>query len=84
LQPIYVVKLVLMKMFKKITLFVITIVLLVAMPTLLMAQPVDLCPNPADPDCPIDSGTVFLIIAVIGIAVVKASSYNNMSKKAMV
>jgi hypothetical protein len=84
LQPIYVVKLVLMKMFKKITLFVITIVLFVAMPTLLMAQPADLCPNPADPDCPIDSGTVFLIATVIGIAAVKAFRYNNISKNEMV
>jgi hypothetical protein len=70
-------------MHKKIISFVIIFVLL-AMPTMLMAQPVDLCPNPADPDCPIDSGTVFLIAAVIAIAAVKAFRYSNFSKKAMV
>jgi hypothetical protein len=76
-----------MKMLKKIICFSLFVFLMV-MPSFLMAQPdpdpSDLCPNPRDPECPIDNGTVLLIAAVIGIASVKAFKYSNLSKKAMV
>ena len=75
---------ILMKMRKKIVSFVIIAVLLV-IPSILMAQgPTDLCPNPADPDCPIDSGTVFLVATVIAVAAIKAYKYGNEQKKALV
>ena len=78
---------IMMKMYKKIIYFVIITMLLVT-PTILMAQPPDdippdKCPNPNFPDCPIDSGTVFLVAVVIAIASIKAYKYGNEQKNAL-
>ena len=59
---------------------------MLVMPAILMAQPgpVDLCPDPQYPDCPIDSGTVILIVTVIAVAFLKTYKKINTLKINMV
>ncbi len=64
-----------MKKLRRLISIVIIIAFLV-IPSILIAQPPpDPCPDPMDPDCPIDSGLVFLMAAVILIALKKAYDF---------
>ncbi len=63
-----------MKAIKKLIPLAVLVIFLVV-PSLLIAQPTDPCPDPGAPDCPIDSGLVLLIAAAVLIALKKAIDY---------
>jgi hypothetical protein len=72
---------------KKIIIPFVIIAVLFFMPSILRAQPPtpdNLCPDPKDPDCPLDSGTILLMATAIGIAGIKAFKFRDQSKKAIV
>ncbi len=63
-----------MKIFKHSFFSLAFIFLFIAMPFLASAQLIDPCTDPDDP-CPIDSGVVLLVVAVIAIAAKKTFDY---------
>jgi hypothetical protein len=68
-----------MKFLKQHIIFGLLVFILAILPSLLQAQPVDPCPDPADPDCPIDSGVIVLIVGVLVIAAAKTVNYKKLS-----
>jgi hypothetical protein len=51
------------------------------LPTQIYAQdPIDPCTDPADP-CPIDSGTIYLVLFVFALAIKKYFDFNKTLKK---
>ncbi len=71
-----------MNLFKNITRCSLMIALLITFPFLIIAQPSDPCPDPNLPDCPIDSGVVFLVAAAFAVALKKAYDFKNSIKSA--
>jgi hypothetical protein len=63
-----------MKIFKRFLFSLVFILGLVSTPFLLSAQPIDPCTDPDDP-CPIDSGVVLLVVAVVAIAAKKTYDF---------
>jgi hypothetical protein len=68
-----------MKFLKQHIRFSLLLCALAILPSLLQAQPTDPCPDPLDPDCPIDSGVIVLIAGVLVIAAVKTVNYKKLS-----
>jgi hypothetical protein len=67
-----------MKFMKKSIVFGFLVMVMAFIPSVLQAQidpPPDPCPDPGDPDCPIDSGVVLLMAGAVAIAAKKTYDY---------
>jgi hypothetical protein len=65
-----------MKFMKRSIVFGFLVMAMAILPGVLQGQPPpDPCPDPNDPDCPIDSGVILLITGAVVIAAKKTYDY---------